>query len=148
MPEQRERVYESPSSEPGDEFWLEQGKKMVEGSIEAVREAAKALMTGAGVVQGIYLGILGLTDYIPKTMPLPQKSLFIVPLALMLISLYYALQTMMTEEFEVNLRSPDDIRQLSEHILHEKQQQLRTSFWAFAIGIVAAIVLFLLRVEM
>lgn len=139
-------VYDSPPGDPDDNFWLDQGKKLLEGSLESVHEAAKALMTGAGVVQGIYLGILGLSDYISKTMPILEKSLYLIPLALWLFSLHAALQVMMTDTHEVNLHSPEEIRGLSKSLLTEKQSRVQKAFQFFAAGIVAAILLLILRV--
>jgi hypothetical protein len=145
MTDENEVIYESPSSEPDDEFWLEQGKKMVEDSIGAVRDAAKALITGLGLLKGIYLGILGFARFIPESMSLPLKSFFIVPLLFWLISVYSCLQVMMTKQLEVNLRSPDDIRQTSETVLKEKQKNLQSAFWTLALGLVVAFLLLIFR---
>lgn len=101
MTDEKERIYDSAPSEPDDEFWLEQGKKMASESITAVREAAKVLMTGLGLFKGIFLVILGFADYIPKTMPIMYKSLFLVPLLFLLISLYHCLKVMMTQQLDI-----------------------------------------------
>ena len=59
-------------------------------------------------------GEIGFADFIPKELPLPQKALFITPLLLWLISLYCALQVMMTRQLNILLHSPDDIREKSD----------------------------------
>ena len=138
-------IYDSAPAEPDDEFWLEQGKKMVGDSITAVREAAKTLMTGLGLLQGIYLGILGLADYIPATMSLEHKGLFLLPLLFWLTALYHCLQVMMTKRLDINLLSPDDIRKKSEKVLTDKQRKLQWAFWTLVIGLVAALMLLVFR---
>jgi hypothetical protein len=140
-----DRIYDSAPPEADDEFWLEQGKKMIEGSIEAAREAAKALMTGLGLLEAIYLGILGFAKFIPESMPLPQKSLFIIPLLLWLISTYSCLEVMMTKKLEINLHSPDNIRKTSEALLKERQKNLQSAFWTLALGLIVTILLFTFR---
>ena len=145
MADEKEMIYDSAPAEPDDEFWLEQGKKMVGESITAVREAARTLMTGLGLLQGIYLGILGLADYIPATMPLEHKGLFLLPLLLWLTALYHCLQVMMTRRLDINLLSPDDIRKKSEKVLTEKQRKLQWAFWMLVTGLIAALILLVFR---
>jgi hypothetical protein len=147
MPESKEPIFESAPSAPDDDFWLEQGKKMVEDSLTAVRAAAKHLLTGLEIIMGIYLGILGFADFIPKELPLPQKALFVTPLLLWLISLYSALQVMMTRQLNILLHSPDDIREKSEKILLEKQTNLKWAFTTLAVGLVTAFVLLIFRLK-
>ena len=141
MAESNDIIFESPPPGPDDEFWLEQGMLMVEDSIVAVRESAKAMISGIGIIQGIYMGILGFADFIPKTTPLAVKALFIVPLLFWLVALYASIQVMMTKRIDVVLYSPDDIRQKSEQVLTDKQRTLQTAFWTLAAGLFVAFVL-------
>jgi hypothetical protein len=145
---EQQEIIESAPSETDDDFWLDQGKKMVEGSLASVREAAKSLLTGLGVLQGIYLGILGFAEFIPKTMPILQKSLFIIPLLCWLMALYQSLQVMMTLVFNVHLHSPDDIRMMSDTMLKEKQGKLKWAFWFLTLGLVMAFVLMVHRLSL
>ena len=147
MPKSKDHIFESAPSAPDDDFWLEQGKKMVEDSLTAVRAAAKRLLTGLEIIMGIYLGILGFADFIPKELPLPQKALFVTPLLLWLISLYCALQVMMTRQLNILLHSPDDIREKSEQILREKQTNLNWAFATLAVGMLAAFALLIFRLK-
>jgi hypothetical protein len=147
-PVAEEIIYTSAASEMDDDLWLEQGKHMLSESLATVRSAANALMTALGVLQGIYLGILGFSSFIPKTLPLAQKFLFIVPLLLWLFALYNCVEVAMTEQLMVNLQSPSDIRDQSTRLLIEKQRFLERAFWVFAVGILAAFALFIYRLEM
>ncbi len=141
MANENEKIYDSGPSEPDDDFWLEQGRKMVEGSLPSVRDAAKSLMTGLGVLKAIYLGILGFADLVPKTASLSLKSLFTLPLIFWLGALYCCLCVMMTKESQINLYSPDNIRQNAECTLKSKQNSLKLAFWLLTIGLIFAIAL-------
>ncbi len=145
MADEKEIIYDSAPTEPDDDFWLQEGQKMVGESVTAVREAAKTFMTGLGLLQGIYLGVLGFADYIPKTMPLLHRGLFLLPLLLWVSALYLCLQVMMTTRLDINLHSPDDIRKKSESVLNEKQGRLRWAFWTLVIGLVVALMLLVFR---
>ncbi len=141
MANENEKIYDSGPSEPDDDFWLEQGRKMLEGSLSSVREAAKSLMTGLGVLKAIYLGILGFADLFPKTASLELKSLFTLPLIFWLGALYCCLCVMITKESQINLYSPDNIRQNAECTLKSKQNSLKLAFWLLTIGLIFAIAL-------
>jgi hypothetical protein len=134
------KVYESGRGQADDELWLAQGRKMVEDSLPAVREAAKALMTGLGVLQGIYVAILGFGDF-AKQMSLPAAGLFALPLLAWLIALHSCLLVMKTKEYSLNLFSPDAIRLNHEQVLRDNQRSLTYAFWELTVGLALAIVL-------
>ncbi|MFQ5632183.1 MAG: hypothetical protein ACE5I1_25720 [bacterium] len=148
MAESNEVIFESPPPNLDDDFWLQQGRKMVEDSIIAVRESAKALMSGVGVIQGIYMGILGFADFVPKNTALAIKGLFIIPLLLWLVALYQSIQVMMTQRIDLVMHSPDDIRAKSEQVLIEKQRILQTAFWTLAAGLFVAFALLIVYMGM
>ena len=91
------------------------------------------------------LGILGFADFIPKSMPLLQKCLFVLPFLFWLSALHHSLQVMMTQPLNINLHSPDDIRKKSEEVLKKKQNNLQRAFWALTVGIIVALLLLILR---
>ena len=147
MANEEEKVYESAGAELDDDFWLEHGKKMLEGSAGTTREAAKSLMTGLGLLKAFYLGILGFSDYIPKEMAIEQKSLFLAPLVFWLIALYFSIEAIIPERLAMNLRSPDDIREKSQSQLRAKQRSLQKAFWLLAAGLVTVLVLMVYRLQ-
>ena len=147
MSEEEEKIYESGPEQPDDDFWLEHGKKMVEESLTAVRDAAKSFMTGLGLLKGIYLAILGFSNFLTKTMPTTVKLLFIAPLLLWLWAVYNCLCVMMTERLDINLHSPDDIREQSRSQLILKQRNLQAAFWLLAAGLFIALLLIIYRLK-
>ena len=147
MPDENGKIYESPGDEFDDDFWLEHGKKMLEESLPTTRDAAKSLMTGLGLLKAFYLGILGFSEYIPKDMPVAQKSLFFTPLIVWLIALYFSIEAIIPQRLAVNLRSPDDIRRKSQSQLRAKQKSLLWAFWLLAAGLVSALLLMVYRLN-
>ena len=143
-----EKVYASPLSEPDDDFWLEQGGRMLVESLTTVRTAASALLSALGVLQGIYLGLLGFAKFLHETLPWWHKALFILPLVIWLFGLYYCLDVVMTKRLSIYLHSPSDIRTESTELLREKQGRLEWAFWCLTLGLLAAFVLLLFGLRM
>ena len=148
MSEHNEFIYDSPASEPEDEFWLEHGKQMVTESLPAVRSAANALIMAIGVMEAIYMGILGFGEFIPTTLPLLQQIIFAFPMLIWLGSIYCCISVVMTRELEVFLYSPEDIKQKSIQFVLEKQRLLKWGFGFLAAGLLAALVLFVVKISL
>lgn len=140
-----EKIYDSPPSEPDDELWLAHGAKMLEDSVPSVRDAAGGLMTALGLLQTVYLGILGFAKFIPEEMEVYRKALFVVPLVPWVFATYFCLRVMKTELVNVNLRSPSDIREKAAKLLEEKQRHLEVAFALLIAGIVLAFVMVVFR---
>ena len=143
--ENNEIIYDSPASDPEDDFWLEHGRQMVTESLGAVRSAANAVIAALGVIQAFYLGIMGFSDFIPEDSSIMLKMLFFIPLLLWLVSLYFCVGVVMTGKLKVFLLSPEDIKQKSLNFTLEKQRLLKWGFGFLAAGLVAAFVLFVVR---
>lgn len=140
-------IYQSPASEPDDDFWLEQANKMIVDSLPAVRSATSALMTGLGALQGIYLGMLGFAKFVPETMELRLKALFIVPPLCWMVGLLQCLQVMKTENLQFFRHSPEDIRQSLKKLAKRKQRKLELAFYWMLSGLLAAFLLVALRLN-
>src|SRR5215831_4841661 len=74
-----ELVFDSAPSRPDDDLWLEYGKKIIADSLPAVRAAANSLSSATGVLQAIYLGILGFSSFIPASASFWEKAPFVLP---------------------------------------------------------------------
>ena len=145
MPDAPDVIYDSPASEPDDDFWLEQGKKMAAESLASVREAAKAFMIGVEVILAIYLGILGFAHVVPANGTLFVQILFALPLVCWLATLYFCIGVMMTSRIDVYLHAPADVREKSEAILQEKQSLLTKAYGFLAAGLLIAVALLIYR---
>ncbi|MCA1564761.1 MAG: hypothetical protein LC803_03850 [Acidobacteria bacterium] len=140
-------TYDSPPSEPDDDLWLAHGAKMLEDSIPGVRGAASELIKVLGMLQTVYLGILGFAKFIPENMEVYNKALFVVPLIPWVAGTYYCLRVMKTEIVSINLRSPSDIRERASELLEEKQRHLEAGFALLIAGIVLAFMMVVFRVR-
>jgi hypothetical protein len=145
MFENNEKIFDSPASDPEDDFWLEHGRQMVTESLPAIRSAANAMIMTVGVMEAIYMGILGFGEFIPTNLPFLQKIVFAIPLLIWLVSIYCCLGVVMTHKLDVYLHSPEDIKAKSTQVVLEKQQQLKWGFWLLAAGLIAAFLLFVVR---
>jgi hypothetical protein len=144
---QLEIIYDSPPSEPDDDLWLAHGAKMLEDSVPGVRSAASELIKALGMLQTVYLGILGFAKFIPESMEVYNKALFIVPLIPWVVATNYCLRVLKTEIIRINLRSPSDIRKRASELVEEKQRYLEIGFALLCTGIVLAFVMVVFRVR-
>lgn len=148
MSQSDDEIFDSPPSDPEDAIWLEQGKLMLTESLESIRSAANGLLTALGLLEAIYLGIIGFAKFIPETCPLTTQMLFFTPLLFWLLSIYFCVRVLLTKRFEIRLFAPREIKALSNQILRERQRYLVLAFWTLAVGLLAAFVLMLLRLKL
>ena len=142
-----EVIYDSPPSESDDDLWLAQGAKMLEESVPGVRNAASELIKALGLLQTVYLGILGFAKFIPENMEVYNKALFIVPIVPWVVATYYCLRVMKTDIVRINLRLPTDIREKATTLLEDKQSNLENAFILLIAGIVMAFVMVVFRLH-
>lgn len=142
-----EKIYDSPPSEMDDDLWLTQGAKMLEESVPSVRNAASELIKALGLLQTVYLGILGFAKFIPENMEVYNKALFILPIIPWVVATYYCLRVMKTDILKINLRSPTDIREKAAVLLEDKQGNLENAFILLIAGIVMAFVMVVFRLH-
>jgi hypothetical protein len=142
-----ETIFDSPPSEPEDDLWLAHGSKMLDDSVPGVRSAASELIKALGMLQTVYLGILGFAKFIPENMAVYNKALFVVPVIPWVAGVYYCLRVMKTDILRINLRSPSDIREKASGLLEEKQRHLEIAFGLLIVGIVLAFVMVVFRLR-
>jgi len=147
MSENNEIIYDSPTSDPEDKFWLEYGRRMITESLWAVRSAANAMITALGVIQAFYLGILGFSKFFPKDSSFELKILFFIPLLFWLVSIYCCISVVMTGKLNIFLHSPDDIREKSTQFTLKKQRFLKLGFLFLVAGLLAAFILLMVRMS-
>ena len=146
-PEGTEVIYDSSASEADDDLWLAHGAKILEDSVPALRTAASELIKVLGMLMTAYLAILGFAKFIPESMEVRNKALFVVPLIPWVCGSYYALRVLKTEIANVNLRSPSDIREKTSRLLEQKQRSLEVAFALLIAGIILAFAMVIFRVR-
>lgn len=145
MKEQNDKVYDSPPSQPDDEFWLNQGQEMVKSTLPSLTDASKSMLTGLNILQGIYAGIIGFTSYIPEDLAVLLKSLFFIPFIFWVIALFFYLKVSFTKKYTIHLLSPDNIKQTYFSMSKAKQRSLTIGYWLQGAGIIAFFILLIIR---
>ncbi len=141
-----EKIFPSAPVEPDDDFWLQEGQRLVTESLVSVRNAANALTAALGVLQSFYLGIIGF-DKLTNVSAM-AKALFLLPMALWLIALYLCLAIVMTKKFPVFTHAPSDIRDKTMQLVMQKQNQLQWAFGLLAAGLLSASILLYWRLNL
>ncbi len=147
MPGTEPPVFDSAPERHDDRFWIEQGRTLITESFPSVRDASTGLLTALTVVQGIYLGILGFSEYLPEdeSLRIVKALLYLLPFGLWLGSSYFCLSVLMTKRWDVFANDPDDVRGLIETILKRKQQRLQAAFWLFTAGLICAVLVLIVQ---
>ena len=122
------------------EFWRELGKTLVQGSISAIEESAKQIVSVNGVLIGFYSATIALSEMRKLHPQLWQLALFLSPILLWLLSLMTALTIFWTSSFKINLESSLGAKSIVEKLLRHKHNSLRFSFVFLFIGIILLII--------
>jgi uncharacterized membrane protein len=147
MKAELEEIFDSPASSPDDDLWLAHGAKMLEDSIPSLRTGASELIKALGLLMTAYMAILGFAKFIPETMAVYNKALFVIPIVPWVCGIYYGLRVLKTELLNINLRSPSDIKEKAASLLETKQHYLDIAFVLLIAGIVLAFGLVVFRLN-
>ena len=123
-----------------DTFWLEQGRELLKGSIAAIENAGKQLITLLTTMQGIYLGAVAYSEFTKKLAHVPvwQHLVLIIPLLIWLCALYFALNIFRTQAYKIRLNAPGEIEAAFDRIAAAKQKFLSFTYWLIVLGLLAA----------
>jgi hypothetical protein len=128
-----------------DEFWLETARTAVRESIASLEEAAKQLIGAVTLVEGIYFAAISFSD-LQKVMAVQgmeawlRIGLFVLPIVLWLICLFFAVRVFTPETYKTNLSSPQLAEQLYQDLVRYKHRNLKRAYWALLAGFVPLVV--------
>jgi hypothetical protein len=100
-----------------DEFWLETARTVVRKSVASLEEAAKQLIAAVTLVEGIYFAAISFSD-LRKVMAVQGPEawlrilLFVSPIVLWLVCLFFAVRVFTPKNYETNLSPPELAEQL------------------------------------
>lgn len=126
-------------------FWRETGRGLIRDSILAIDETARQIITVSGILEGLYFHSITFSD-IRKELTNFDLFIYILPLALLLLSLATALLVFFPESNRINILSSDGSKKIYEDIVKSKLMTMRVSsiFLVLGIGsIVAAMIKYL-----
>ena len=128
-----------------DEFWLETARTAVRESVASLEEAAKQLIGAVTLVEGIYFAAISFSD-LRKVMAVQGTEadlrimLFVSPIVLWLVCLFFAVRVFTPETYKTNLSSPQLAEQLYQELVGYKHRNLKRAYWALLAGFVPLVV--------
>ena len=128
-----------------DEFWLETARTAVRESIASLEEAAKQLIGAVTLVEGIYFAAVSFSDL--KSVMAVQGTeanlrivLFVSPIVLWLICLFFAVRVFTPKTYKTNLSSPELAEKVYRQTVGYKHRNLKRAYWALLAGFVPLVV--------
>jgi p-aminobenzoyl-glutamate transporter AbgT len=124
-----------------DEFWLETARTVVRESVASLEEAAKQLIGAVTLVEGIYFAAISFSD-LSKVMAVQGTEadlrilLFVSPIILWLVCLFFAVRVFTPKTYKTNLSSPQLAEQLYQELVSYKHRNLKRAYWALLAGFV------------
>jgi hypothetical protein len=134
-----------------DEFWLETARTAVRESVASLEEAAKQLIGTVTLVEGIYFAAISFSD-LSKVMAVQGTQadfrilLFVSPIVLWLVCLFFAVRVFKPETYRTNLSSPQLAEQLYRELVGYKHRNLKRAYFALLarfVPLVVAVVYYL-----
>ena len=128
-----------------DEFWLETARGTVKESISSLEEAAKQLISAVTLVEGIYFAAVSFSDLrkvtaVQDTDAWLRVLLFVSPIVIWLICLFFAVRVFTPETYKTNLSSPELAEGVYKEMVGYKHRNLKRAYWALLAGFVTMMV--------
>lgn len=128
-----------------DEFWLQTARGTVKESISSLEAAAKQLISAVTLVEGIYFAAVSFSD-LQKVMAVQGTDawlriiLFVSPIVLWLICLFFAVRVFTPETYKTNLSSPQLAESVYREMVGYKHRNLKRAYWALMAGFVPLVI--------
>lgn len=129
-------------------FWRRNAENLVGESISTIEDVAKQLIAVNSILEGIYFHAIAFSDIKP-VMNTWIAVLYLVPIALWLFSLVFAVWTLSPRQYDININSSHNSKKRFEEILLYKHKLLKISegFLIFSfIALFAAVMHYLLTI--
>ena len=128
-----------------DEFWLETARTAVRESIASLEGAAKQLIGAVALVEGIYFAAISFSDLravmaVQGTEANLRILLFVSPIVLWLVCLFFAVRVFTPETYKTNLSSPQLAEEFYREIVGYKHRNLKMAYWALLAGFLLLVV--------
>jgi hypothetical protein len=120
-------------------FWREMGKTMIRESLGTIDETAKQIIGVAGILEGLYfhaIAFSGLRGQVKGDALL----IYLAPVALLLVSLVFALLVYFPERYRVNFNASEACKLVYERVVASKLLALRIASLFLVLGVAAILV--------
>ena len=133
------------SIDEADSSWLEVSKDSIKESIHSIEEAAKQLMGIAILEEGLYIVVVFFSDLrkvtaVQGTDAWLRVILFVSPIVIWLICLFFAVRVFTPETYKTNLSSPGLAESVYKEMVGYKHRNLKRAYWALMAGFVPLVV--------
>ena len=105
-------------------FWKENARKLVGESISTMESVAKEIIVVAGLLEGLYFHAITFSD-LRGELEGDMLVVYLAPLALWLASLSLAILTLSRKDYQININSSSDSKQVFEAIVEKKYSRLK-----------------------
>lgn len=136
-----EAVLEAEQVTDVDRFWLTLGQETLKESITALEGAAKQLISIVSILQGIYFAAISFSNL--KQILVVQSAqgwllviAFVLPIALWLASLVFAINVFTPRLYSTNLSSPQMTQETYDKLVKTKHGELRKAHVLLVVGFV------------
>ncbi len=105
-------------------FWKKNAESLVGGSIEAMEDTAKQIIVLTGLLEGLYFHAITFSD-LRGALEGSMLTVYLAPLVLWLASLLCAMLTLSRKDYDININSSSDSKQVYEVIVKNKYFRLK-----------------------
>lgn len=112
---------------PNLKFWKDTTRRLLGESIKSIEEAAKQIIGVAGILEGLYFHAIAYSDIRGSLYGFLLVVLYVLPLALWLVSLGCAILVFFPRTYDINISSWRESKAAFERILAHKHDMLK---WA------------------
>ncbi|MEI6105252.1 MAG: hypothetical protein WCP70_15040 [Methanothrix sp.] len=110
------------TSEPNP-FWKKNAENVVGESITIIEDVAKQIIVMTTLLEGLYFHAITFSD-LRGTLSGGIVLVYLAPIALWLISLFFALWTLTPRDYRVNINSSRDSKETFEKLVSDKHIRL------------------------
>lgn len=124
-----------PLVEAAREFWRERARALVSDSPKAIDDAARQVLTVAGVIVGFYVNAVVRADFQTRVHDWWSKLFYISPVLVLLVSIGFGLWVFFPGVEKININSSTAGKLMHDLLVERKERRLRwASIW-LVIGI-------------
>ena len=105
-------------------FWKKNAESLVGGSIAAMEDTAKQIIVVCSLLEGLYFHAVTFSDLRGELGGL-MLAIYLSPLALWLAGLSFAMLTLSRKDYQININSSSDSKQVFEAIVERKYSRLK-----------------------
>jgi hypothetical protein len=118
-------------------FWLETGRNMVRGSIVAIDELAKQVITVSGILIGLYINAIALSSLRGSVSDFWAMLIYVSPLVLLFCSMLSGFMVFFPDKKRLDLESSTEARLIFNQSVKSKLRQARIASYCLLLSIIA-----------